>query len=105
MVCLRLSMDVIGMNMKYGYVFVASQGKNLTRIRFWVELWIEKTLSIFFYIYKLEILVICSSNILKNGWIYGYWLWWMVLDLCDKYGFFMFINLMHLKVVELKVSF
>jgi hypothetical protein len=30
MVCLRLSMDVIGMNMKYGYVFVASQGKNLS---------------------------------------------------------------------------
>jgi len=31
--------------------------------------------------------------------------WWMVLDLCDKYGCFMFINLMLLKNCWIKRSF
>jgi len=57
------------------------------------------------FFYKLEIVVICSSNILKNGWMYGYWLWWIVLDQCDKYRFFMFINLMHLKNCWIKSEF
>jgi len=37
--------------------------------------------------------------------MYGYWLWWIVLDQCDKYGFFMFINLMHLKNCWIKSEF
>ena len=31
--------------------------------------------------------------------------WWMVLDLCDKYGCFMFINLMPLKNCWIKSEF